>query len=363
MIEQDKAMNETQQTQETQETQETEPHPEANAVEPTSGGKKKMLLGLVLLLVLGVIAFGLYQAFKPQEVMLQGRVEADTVLVSTKLPSRIESIKVEEGQTVKAKQALAILSSPEVEAKKQQAQASLQSALAMQATAERGAQQENIDSLYANWQSVLAQANLASSSHKRASVLYKEGVISRQRLEELTAANLSANALAEAAKQQYLRAKRGSTSEQQTIADSHVSIAQAAVKETEALEAETQLFSPVDGVVANVYGHNTEFVAPGIPVVAILASKTMKVDLTVREDQYKTLYQRKQIEGYVPALDKSFVFNIKSIDAEGEFATIKNTRQSGGYDIRSFKFHLEPQTPIAELKVGMSVVFKVQQAR
>ena len=147
MIEQDKAMNETQQTQE---TQEIKLRPEANAVEPTSGGKKKMLLGLVLLLVLGVIAFGLYQAFKPQEVMLQGRVEADTVLVSTKLPSRIESIKVEEGQTVKAKQALAILSSPEIEAKKQQAQASLQSALAMQSTAERGAQQENIDSLYAN---------------------------------------------------------------------------------------------------------------------------------------------------------------------------------------------------------------------
>ena len=145
---------------------------------PAAGGKKKIILAAVLILVLGVIGFGLYQAFKPQEVVLQGRVEADTVLVSTKLPSRIESIKVEAGQTVKAAQELAILSSPEVEAKKQQAQASLQSALAMQATAERGAQQENIDSLYANWQSVLAQANLASSSHKRASVLYKEGVIS-----------------------------------------------------------------------------------------------------------------------------------------------------------------------------------------
>ena len=84
---------------------------------------------------------------------------------------------------------------------------------------------------------------------------------------------------------------------------------------------------------------------------------------TVREDQYKTLYQRKQIEGYVPALGKTFVFNIKNIDAEGEFATLKNTRQSGGYDIRSFKFELQPQAPIAELKVGMSVVFKVQQAR
>ncbi len=46
------------------------------------------------------------------------------------------------------------------------------------------------------------------------------------------------------------------------------------------------------------------------------------------------------------------LFNIKNIDAEGEFATIKTTRQTGGYDIRSFKVHLVPATPNPNLKVG-----------
>ncbi len=46
------------------------------------------------------------------------------------------------------------LISPEVEAKKQQALATLQSAQALLSTTERGYRQENIDSLYANWQSL-----------------------------------------------------------------------------------------------------------------------------------------------------------------------------------------------------------------
>ena len=46
-------------------------------------------------------------------------------------------------------------------------------------------------------------------------------------------------------------------------------------------------------------------------------------------------------------------------DDEGEFATIKNTRQTGGYDIHSFKTKLEPITPIEGLKVGMSVIFDI----
>ena len=48
---------------------------------------------------------------------------------------------------------------------------------------------------------------------------------------------------------------------------------------------------------------------------------------------------------------------------ETVFPTIKTTRQTGGYDIRSFKLHLVPEHAIPDLKVGMSVVFKVTEAK
>ena len=336
---------------------------QAQALKPDSTKSRnlKIFATLLLILLLSLISFGLWKSYQPQQIELQGRVEAETIYVSTKVPSRIEELYVHEGQVVKQNQPLVRLWSPEVSAKKQQALASLQSALAFQSTATRGSQQENIDSLYANWQALKAQEVLANTTFQRSTNLFREGVISRQRRDEIQAAATSASQMTEAAYQQYARAKRGSTPEQKSTADAQVKIAKAAVAEANALEAETQLNAPVDGVVSKTYGKVSELIAMGVPVVSIIQNDVW-VSLTVREDQYASIYQLKQLQGYIPALDQYMLFNIKNIDAEGEFATIKTTRQTGGYDIRSFKVHLVPATPNPNLKVGMSVLFKLNKA-
>ena len=329
---------------------------------PEIAKKKKYLLLALIPVLLAVIAFGLWKSYQPAPLELQGRVEAETVQVATKVPSRIEEIYVEEGQRVKKGDVLVRLNSPEIQAKKQQAAAALQSALALQSTAERGSQEENIASLYANWQSLKAQQNLAKVSYERGANLFKEGVISRQRRDELFAASQSAAQMTEAAYQQYARAKRGSTSQQKSSADAQVDIAQAALDEANALEAETQLVAPVNGTVSKTYGKVSELVATAVPVVSLIEDK-MWVSLNIREDQYAPFQKMSSIEGYIPALDKTATFQIRQISAEGEFATIKTTRQTGGYDVRSFKLHLVPTPAISELKVGMSVLFKLKETR
>ena len=329
---------------------------------PEIAKKKKYLLLALIPVLLAVIAFGLWKSYQPAPLELQGRVEAETVQVATKVPSRIEEIYVEEGQRVKKGDVLVRLNSPEIQAKKQQAAAALQSALALQSTAERGSQEENIASLYANWQSLKAQQNLAKVSYERGANLLKEGVISRQRRDELYAASQSAAQMTEAAYQQYARAKRGSTSQQKSSADAQVDIAQAALDEANALEAETQLVAPVNGTVSKTYGKVSELVATAVPVVSLIEDQ-MWVSLNIREDQYAPFQKVSSIEGYIPALDKTATFQIRQISAEGEFATIKTTRQTGGYDVRSFKLHLVPTPAISELKVGMSVLFKLKETR
>ncbi|QIO08361.1 HlyD family secretion protein [Acinetobacter lanii] len=324
----------------------------------------KMLIAILVIALLGLIAYGLWKAYQPKPVELQGRVEAETIHVSTKIPSRIEEIYIQDGQQVKQGQPLVRLVSPEIDAKKQQALASLQSALALQSTAERGSQQENIDSLYANWQSLKAQQTLAETTYQRGANLYKEGVISRQRRDEMQAAAQSAREMTQAAYQQYRRAQRGSTPQQKSSADAQVKIAQAAVDEANALSAETQLLlSPLNGTVSKIYGKPTELVATGVPVVSIIKDDDISVSLNIREDQYAQVYQAKTLQGFIPALNRTAVFKIEHISAEGEFATIKTTRQTGGYDVRSFKVSLVPTQKIADLKVGMSVLFKVDAAQ
>ncbi len=336
---------------------------ETQPTEPSKKSKAKIIGLIVLILLLGLIAFGLWKAYQPQAIELQGRVEAETVHISTKVPSRIEEFYVTEGQSIKKGQALVRFVSPELEAKKEQAQAALQSATAFHSTIYRGAQQENIDTLYANWQAMKTQAELAATTYKRGENLYQQGVISRQRRDEMLAAKTSAREAAEAAYQQYARAKRGSTEQQKSTADAQVAMAQAAVKEANALTEETKLYSPTDGTVSKTYGKPTELVATGVPVVSIIEDYDLWVSLNVREDMYSSVYKTKTLEGYIPALDRKTTFKVKSIDAEGDFATIKTTRQTGGYDIRSFKFHLVPEQSIPDLKVGMSVLFKIEEVK
>ena len=337
-----------------------------NADVPTESAKSRKLKAIAtiaVILLLGLIAYGLWKAYQPQTIELQGRVEAETIHISTKVPSRIEEFYVFEGQTIKKGQALVRFVSPELEAKKEQAQAALQSALAFQSTVNRGAQQENIETLYANWQAMKTQADLAATTYKRGETLYQQGVISRQRRDEMLAAKTSGRETAEASYQQYARASRGSTEQQKSTADAQVAMAQAALKEANALTAETELYSPIEGTVSKTYGKATELVAMGVPVVSILEDHDLWVSLNIREDLYGSVYKTKTIQGFIPALNRQTTFKIKSIDAEGDFATIKTTRQTGGYDIRSFKFHLEPEQYLPDLKVGMSVLFKIEQEK
>lgn len=357
--------NQSEQAMSSDKAEETEPNSAISQPQEQqpNRGKIKLIIFVIIILVLGLIAYGLWKAYSPKTIELQGRVEAETVHISTKVPSRIEEFYITDGQPVKKGQALVRFISPELEAKKEQAQAALQSAMAFQSTVYRGSQQENIETLYANWQAMKTQADLAATTYKRGENLYQQGVISRQRRDEMLAAQTSARETSEAAYQQYARAKRGSTEQQKSTADAQVAIAQAAVKEADALTAETKLYSPTDGTVSKTYGKPTELVATGVPVVSIIEDRDLWVSLNIREDLYDSVYKTKTLEGFIPALNQKAQFKIKKIDAEGDFATIKSTRQTGGYDIRSFKFHLTPEQSISDLKVGMSVLFKIKEAK
>ena len=61
---------------------------------------KKPLAIVAAVIVLAFVGWGLYQAFQPQRLPLQGQMDAQEVNVSSKVPGRVGELYVKLGQTV-----------------------------------------------------------------------------------------------------------------------------------------------------------------------------------------------------------------------------------------------------------------------
>ena len=82
------------------------------------------------------------------------------------------------------------------------------------------------------------------------------------------------------------------------------------------------------------------------------------VAFSVREDQFRDLKIGVIVHGDVPALGvTNAAFRITAINPQGEFATWRSTRQSSGYDVRSFQVKAKPVRAVNGLRPGMSVLF------
>ena len=61
-------------------------------------------------------------------------------------------------------------------------------------------------------------------------------------------------------------------------------------------------------------GNLSELVATAVPVVSLISAERW-VSVNIREDQYASLGEQKQLEGFIPALNKNAIFKVKSIRA------------------------------------------------
>lgn len=324
-----------------------------------ASSRKRVLVAAIIVAVAAFIIVGLWLAYRPAPQQLQGMVEAEELTVATKAPlTRVERLLVAEGDQVKAGQALAVLSSPEIAAREAQAQGALDSARALDQRAAKGAREEDVASLKAVWGSAQAAAGLAQKTYVRAANLYAQGVVAAQRRDEALAARDASARQAEAARLQYLKAASGVTPEERTIAASQVRIAAAGLAETQSLKAETTLRAPADGEIGKKLVNGGELVPLGFPVFTLTDLDDVWVTLNVPESQFHGLKTGQTLTGDVPALDRKGVkFRVSSISPAGDFATWRATRQSSGYDIRSFEVKVRPAARLEGLRPGMSVLF------
>ena len=85
------------------------------------------------------------------------------------------------------------------------------------------------------------------------------------------------------------------------------------------------------------------------------------VVFNIREDDFAGIKIGAVLEGSVPALgNKKVSFVIDTISPRGDYATWRATRQSSGYDVRTFEVRARPQAPVEGLRPGMSVLVEAR---
>lgn len=319
-----------------------------------------LTIGLVaIILVIVLLALIGFFLLEPAAETVQGQAEATQIRISGKLPGRIAEYWVEEGQRVHRGDTLVRISSPDAEAKLQQASAMESVYKATNEKVDNGARKEVIQSAYDMWQKALAGLEIAQKSFDRMNALYEKGVISAQKRDEVEAQYKAMVATESAAHAQYDLAVSGAQSEDKKAAAAMVLAAQGGVNQVKSVLADSYLTAPVDGEVSEIFPNVSELVGTGAPIMNVLQLDDMWVTFNVREELLKDFTMGKEINVTIPALgNEKAVLKIYFIKDMGSYAVWRATKATGSYDARTFQIKARPTAAIKDLRPGMSVLIQ-----
>lgn len=331
----------------------------------SSGFKKSgwltILFSLILMALALFIAWGIYKAAFPPAPPLQGEMEARTISIASKVPGRIARVFVKEGENIQKGQAIAELALPALDAKLSQAKAQDSAARAQQSMVDEGPRKERAEMAKAQWERALAAADLAHKTWERMHALYRDGLISSERNDQVKAQMLASQQEAIAAREEYELILSGSRPQEKEAAADQSKEAAAGVREIESLTEDHILYAPRDGQIDKVLLVEGEILTPGFPVATLVDLADQWVSFNLLEKYMPGMAIGKELRGDIPALGKKDArFEVYYISPRANYATWRSTREDSGYDMKTFEIRARPKKTLADLRPGMSVLVNLK---
>jgi len=198
-----------------------------------------------------------------------GTIELDESDAAPLIGGRIVEVRVNEGDSVKAGDTVAVLTQSSLPAAVEERRARLAMARARLADLERGSRAPELDRAAAELAAAEAEADRATRDLARVEPLAKSGVVPAQELDRATAAAATAARRRDAARAALELAREGSRADQIRSARAEVQSAEAMLKGANADLGELAVLASVDGVVLSRHADPGEVVAAGTPLVTI----------------------------------------------------------------------------------------------
>lgn len=322
-----------------------------------NSGSKLIPILIFATVIIGVALYG-FLFLRHEDNIIQGEAEITEVRISSKVPGRVAKFFVEEGSDVRKGDTLAVLSTPDIDAKLAQALAVKAAATAQNQKAITGTRKEQVQAAYEMWQKSKAGLDIAQKSYDRVKNLFDKGVTTAQKRDEAEA-NLNASIATEkAAHAQYQMALNGAQREDKEAALALVEQAKGAVAEVSSYIEESYLISPVDGRITEKFPHIGELVGTGAPIMNVADLTDKWGSFSVTEDKLPHFNVGKVIKAYVPGLDKEVEMKIYHIKDLGVYSAWKATKIVGQYDRKTFEIRARFVDPQVAVIPGMSLIIR-----
>lgn len=202
-------------------------------------------------------------------VVANGTLEIIEIDVAPLMSARVDRVLVEDGDSVRAGDTLVILTQPSAPSDIAQRAARVSATRAGLAEVERGSRAPQIARAEAEVRALDAEAVKLSNDATRARRLFEAGAIAQQQLEAAVTAAREAALRKEAARQNLILLRQGSTREQVEGARAEVAGAQANLAGLRASVDALTLVAPVAGVVLSRNVEPGETVTAGQSAVTI----------------------------------------------------------------------------------------------
>ena len=190
--------------------------------------------------------------------------------------------------------------------------------------------------------------------HRPARYCTRQAPVPSLRQHRLLAQARSSRELSNAARAQYDQALAGAREQDKRAAQGQVRQARGAVAEVDAAREEVNGRAPLAGEINKRMADVGELVPAGYPVFTLVDIDRMWVSMNLRESQMQGLKVGSKLQGNVPALGLDGEFEVYFINPAGDYATWRTTRQSSGYDVRSFEVRVRPVRRIEGFRPGVT---------
>jgi HlyD family secretion protein len=334
-----------------------------------------VILGL---LTIGSLVWYLVTARTSGDLKLIGTVDANEVLVSAKIPGRIQTLNVDEGQAVKAGDLIAVVESDDLAAAEKAAQANVQSDQSKLAetveTQRQNAGEVSSATVNAEAQVKASQAMLlqaqANLEHQKADTsrtvaLAKQGIASEQASEEAATSLQASEAAVESARSNVAAAQAALKQARahellaqvsaRTVASTRgvVQNAKALADQANVELGYAKVFAPVSGPVNVLAARQGEVVGVGGTIATIMDLTQTWVYAPLPETQADAVQLGDSLKVVMPS-GASVQGKVIAKSAEADFATQRDINGGRKRDIKTVRLKLLIPNPEERFVPGMT---------